>query len=126
MRFLLDTHIFLWWLADDPTLPTGARALIADPTNELFVSAVSIWEVAIKSRLGKIAADVGEIARAVSDSGCRPLPFTLAHAAAVATLPDHHRDPFDRALIAQAQVEPLALLTRDEAMAAYGPSVRLV
>ena len=126
MRLLLDTHILLWWLTDDPALPARADALIADPANQVFVSPMSLWEIAIKSRLGKITADVDEVRNAALESGFDPLPFTLEHAAEVARLPDHHRDPFDRALVAQARFEPLHLVTHDAVVVAYGDSVLLV
>lgn len=126
MRLLLDTHILLWWLADDAALPATADALIADQANGVFVSSMSLWEIAIKSRLGKIAAEVDEVHRAALESGFTPLPFTLEHAAEVARLPDHHRDPFDRALVAQARLEPLHLVTCDEVVAAYGEPVLLL
>lgn len=126
MRLLLDTHILLWWLNDSPDLPEQAKALIADPANEVYVSPLSLWEIAIKSRLGKITADVDAVRQAALASGFDPLAFTLEHAADVARLPDHHRDPFDRALVAQARVEPMRLLTHDEVVAMYGESVLLV
>jgi PIN domain nuclease of toxin-antitoxin system len=126
VRLLLDTHILLWWLTDDPALPARADALITDPANEVFVSPMSLWEIAIKSRLGKITADVDEVRNAALESGFDPLPFTLEHAAEVARLPNHHRDPFDRALVAQVRFEPLRLITHDEVVAAYGGSVLLV
>lgn len=126
MRLLLDTHILLWWLADHPALPEQAKVLIADPANEVFVSPMSLWEIAIKAHLGRIAADVAAIRTAALASGFAPLPFTLEHAVAVAHLPDHHRDPFDRALLAQARVEPLHLITHDDLVAAYGGDVLLV
>ncbi len=126
MRLLLDTHILLWWLSDDPALPAQAKALIADPANAVFISPMSLWEIAIKARLGKLEADVDEVRAAATDNGFAPLPFTADHASEVARLPDHHRDPFDRALVAQARREPLRLLTHDEAVAAYGESVLLV
>ena len=126
MRLLLDTHILLWWLTDDPVLPARADALITDAANEVFVSPMSLWEIAIKSRLGKITADVDEVRNAALESGIDALPFTLEHAAEVARLPDHHRDPFDRALVAQARFEPLHLITHDAVVAAYGDSVLLV
>ena len=126
MRLLLDTHILLWWLSDDAALPDRADALIADPTNEVFVSPLSLWEIAIKARLGRITADVAEIRTAALASGFTELPVTLEHAVAVADLPDHHRDPFDRALIAQARVEPLRLITHDQIVAAYSGDALLV
>jgi PIN domain nuclease of toxin-antitoxin system len=126
VRLLLDTHILLWWLDDDPTMPAQADALIADPANQVFVSPMSLWEIAIKSRLGKIVADVDDVRKAALESGFEPLPFTLEHAAEVARLPDQHRDPFDRALIAQARLEPMHLITHDEVVAAYDGSILLV
>lgn len=126
MRLLLDTHILLWWLSDDPTLPPRAGELIADSRNPIFVSPMSLWEIAIKSQLGKLRADIDEVRTAALQSGFQPLPFTLDHAAAVARLPPHHRDPFDRGLLAQALVEPLRVLTHDETLAAYGEHVLLV
>lgn len=126
MRLLLDTHILLWWLEDSPALPPRARALIADRGNETFVSPMALWEIAIKSLLGKLKADVDEVLAAALQSGLEPLDFSVTHAAAVARLPTLHRDPFDRGLIAQAQVEPAFLLTHDEGLAAYGEHVLLV
>lgn len=126
MRLLLDTHILLWWLTDDPLLPPRADVLIADRRNQVFVSPMNLWEIAIKSQLGKLKADVDEVREAALHSGFQPLPFTLDHAAAVARLPQHHRDPFDRSLLAQALVEPLSLLTHDEGLAVYGQHVLAV
>ena len=126
MRLLLDTHILLWWLADDPVLPTGARALIADPANAVFVSPMTLWEIAIKARLGKMDADVDDVRAAATDGGFIPLPFTADHASEVARLPSHHRDPFDRALVAQARREPMRFLTHDVTLVAYGESILLV
>ena len=126
MRLLLDTHILLWWLADDSALPARADLLIADRANEAFVSPISLWEIAIKAHLGKIVADVDEIRAAAAASGFTPLPFTDEHAVAIAHLPDHHRDPFDRALIAQAHVEPLYLITHDQMVATYSGNILLV
>lgn len=126
MRLLLDTHILVWWLNDDSRLPPRARVLVADRHNQVFVSPMSLWEIAVKSRLGKLRADVDEVRTAALRSGLQPLPFTLEHAARVAHLPHHHRDPFDRALLAQALVEPLNLLTHDESLSVYGTPVLLV
>ena len=126
MRLLLDTHILLWWLRNHPALSLRARALISDPVNNVFVSPISLWEIAIKTRLGKLAADVDEIREAVAAYGFVPFPFLIEHAVAVSQLPDHHRDPFDRALIAQARGEPLRLLTHDALLAAYGDCVEVV
>lgn len=125
MRLLLDTHLFVWFLADAPELTKKARRAI-DDADEVAVSAASIWELAIKSALGKIRIDVGSARDGIAASGFVELPVRAAHAAAVATLPAHHRDPFDRLLIAQAMSEPLGLLTADRTLARYTPLVRVV
>lgn len=124
MRLLLDTHIFLWAVAGDASLKAATRRLI-ESADEVHVSAVSIWEVAIKARLGKIDADANALADAIDASGFLELPVRASHAAAVAGLPMHHADPFDRLLVAQALSEPLRLLTADAALAAYSDLVML-
>lgn len=118
MRLLLDTHILLWAMLDDPRLGAGLGMKIAG-AEAIFVSAASVWEVSIKSGLGKldVPADLFDRALAV---GARPLPITWAHARAVQGLPPHHADPFDRLLIAQAQCEGLTLVSRDAKFTAYG------
>lgn len=126
MRILADTHILLWWLQDDARLPEAANRLITDPTNALYVSAASIWEIAIKSALGRIAADPAAIEAALDPSGFAGLPVTTQHAVEVAKLPPHHRDPFDRLLVAQSLVEPMRLLTHDQMLAQYGDTILLV
>lgn len=122
MRLLLDTHALLWWLLDDAELPASARSAI-ERAPAVHVSAASVWEVAIKQRLGKLPAlglTAAELPALVRDSGLLPLPVEDRHAAAVASLPQHHRDPFDHLLIAQARLEGLAVVTRDGTFAAYG------
>lgn len=126
MRLLVDTLVLLWWLRDDALLPDHAAKLIADRRNQVCISPLSLWEIAIKSKLNKLQADVDEVRDAAARSGFQPLSFTLEHAAAVARLPLHHRDPYDRALLAQALVEPLILLTHDENLAVYGEHVLVV
>jgi PIN domain nuclease of toxin-antitoxin system len=126
VRLLLDTHILLWALADPLSLSERARDAVTDAANDVYVSSLSLWEIAIKARLGKLSADVQEVHAAALVTGFRPLPFTLEHAIAIAGLPEHHRDPFDRGLIAQAQVEPLFLLTHDGVLAAYGADILVV
>lgn len=118
MRSLLDTHVFLWAVAGDRALKPAARRLI-ESADEVYVSAVSIWEVAIKSRLGKITVSCDALLAAIEASGFIELPVTSAHAARVASLELHHHDPFDRLLIAQALTEPLRLLTADAALVPY-------
>jgi PIN domain nuclease of toxin-antitoxin system len=124
MRLLLDTHVFLWALAGSPRLKSAARARI-EAADEVFVSAASIWEVAIKVRLGKLTADLDALVAAMAESGFSELPVRAVHAARVASLPALHEDPFDRLLVAQALCEPLHLLTADGAVAQYSDLVVL-
>ncbi|MDP2793459.1 MAG: type II toxin-antitoxin system VapC family toxin [Sulfurisoma sp.] len=127
MRVLLDTHVFIWAVSDNRRLTAAARATIRAAT-EVFVSAASIWEIAIKSAVGKIDADAQAMARAIDDSGFIELPVSAIHAARVATLPllNDHKDPFDRLLVAQSMVEPLVLLTADPKVAAYGGLIETI
>ena len=118
MNLLLDTHILLWWLADDPALPEEHRSAIADPTNAVFASAASAWEIAIKKAIGKLIAP-DDLAAVLTTSELEQLPVTVAHAEAVGWLPMHHRDPFDRMLIAQAQIENLVVVTVDPVFGQY-------
>ncbi len=119
MRLLLDTHVLLWWLADDRRLGRRTRQIIADPNNMVFVSAASIWEIAIKAGLGRLKVDVDVLASGLEANGLMSLPIAAAHAADVFHLPLLHRDPFDRMLIAQARTEKLQLVTRDPQFAEY-------
>lgn len=125
MRLLLDTQVFLWFVADARALRPTTRATIAE-AEEVFVSAASIWEAAIKVAIGKLAVDLEVLVAAIPQSGFRELPVTALHAAGVAALPGHHRDPFDRLLIAQAIREPLRLLTADAFLGNYSPLVEVV
>ena len=118
-RLLLDTHAFLWWVSDVARLTAGARAAIADPRNDVFVSAVSGWEIAVKKAKGKLTAP-DNLAAMVDTKGFAHLPLTYHHAEQAAMLPMHHRDPFDRFLVAQAQAEGLILVTRDRNIPKYG------
>jgi PIN domain nuclease of toxin-antitoxin system len=121
MKLLLDTHAVLWWLADADLDPQALDA-IADPGNLVFVSAASVWEAAIKAGLGKL--DIPEpLDVAFRDDGFEPMPIAFAHAERAGGLPVHHRDPFDRMLIAQAQIEGLTIVTRDPAFAPYDVTV---
>lgn len=122
MTLLLDTHVLLRWLANDPKLSDGHRALIADSSHAVFVSSVSIAEIAIKASLGKLDAPE-QVREAVLASGLSLLPFGAVHAEELRGLPWIHRDPFDRMLIAQARVEELVLLTVDERIRKYDVSV---
>ena len=118
MLLLLDTHTFLWWNGDDPTLGPEARAAIADATNIVFVSAATAWEIATKRASGKLEAP-GDVAEWVREDGFSELPIHIEHAVLSAELPQHHRDPFDRLLIAQASIEELTLVTTDPQIAKY-------
>lgn len=127
MRLLLDTHTFLWFILDDPHLSTTARDIISDPTNDIEVSPATYWEIAIKISLGKYelpeSYDVF-IERELESNDFRILPIEPKHTAALTTLPFHHRDPFDRLLIAQAMVEAVPIVSVDAAFNAY-PVTRL-
>ena len=118
-RLLLDTHVLLWALEDNQALSVDARQSIADTRNEVFVSAVSIWEMAIKRSLGKLRAP-DNLADTVQEAGFAALPITLAHAEQAGMLPPHHRDPFDRMLVAQALAEGLVVVTDDALISKYG------
>jgi PIN domain nuclease of toxin-antitoxin system len=128
MRLLLDTHILLWGAIEPERLSRVASALIESPDNEIVFSALSIWEIAIKTGLGRadfrIAA--GMLRRSLFDNGYVELAVTGAHAATLAGLPPIHKDPFDRMLVAQAIVEGFTLLTSDPTLAKYPGSIRLV
>ena len=125
-RFLLDTHTFLWWVTRDTRLPERVQVIIADPENDIFFSAVSAWEIAIKAQLGQmtLAGNPAElIPERVTANRFLTLPIEIHHALHVGGLPLLHRDPFDRLLIAQAQLEELTILTADPAIARYDVAV---
>ena len=128
MKLLLDTHILLWAAGEPDRLPAEARELIADEDNELLFSAASLWEVAIKSGLGRadFVVDARLLRRGLLDNGYGELPVASEHAVAIDGLPPIHRDPFDRLLVAQAMVEGVTLLTVDELVAQYPGPVRKV
>lgn len=123
MRLLLDTHVFLWWVAGRPEISRKARTAIASERNECFVSIASCWEMAIKVSLGKLRIE-GALDRFLPEqlaaNGFQPLAVELKHVARVATLPFHHRDPFDRLLVAQVLEEGLAIVSADAVFAEYG------
>ena len=119
MHLLLDTHTLLWWLEGDPTLSTRALEAIGSPHAEVVVSPASIWEASIKRALGRLRAPA-DLVRWVRAEGFRELPIQMEHAELAGALPPHHADPFDRILIAQAQLESLTIVTRDPAFEAYG------
>ena len=118
-RLLLDTHVVLWALAEPEKLTRPAQSALEDAQNEVLVSVVSAWEIAIKRTLGKLEAP-DDLEAAIRMQGFEPLLMTFHHAAQAGSLPPHHRDPFDRMLIAQAQAEGLVLVTRDPNIPRYG------
>ena len=128
MRLLLDTHIALWAITDDPKLPQAARSLIMAASNEIIVSAASIWEISIKHSLarGDMPVSGNEALLYFQEAGYRLLSVSAEHAAYVETLPPIHADPFDRILIAQALSEPVRLITHDALLTGYGELIMLV
>ena len=121
-RLLLDTHAFLWWLSDDPALGAEARQIMSEPRNQVLVSAASIWEISIKQAKGMLEAPA-DLEVLVEDEGFTKLPISLFHGQQAGKLPEIHRDPFDRMLIAQAQAEGLELVTADGIIPQYGVRV---
>ena len=122
MILLLDAHTVLWWLADDPTLDRSAFGAIADPVNDVRISAATVWEIAIKRALGKLEAPNG-LVDAAEQAGIDIVPVTGADAEAAGALPAHHRDPFDRMLVAQASRIGAVVVSRDRAFGDYGVPV---
>jgi PIN domain nuclease of toxin-antitoxin system len=125
MRLLLDTHIFLWAVQGNASLKPRVRRMM-EAAEQIYVSAASIWEIAIKARLGKIEASAVDLVDAIEASGFLELPVRALHAVRVADLPLHHTDPFDRLLVSQAMAEPLRLLTLDTVLCQYSDLVTLV
>ena len=128
MKLLLDTHLLLWAAGPWERLSEVARAMIEAPDNELFFSAASLWEIAIKNGLGRddFQVDARSLRRALLDNGYHELPISSAHTVAIDVLPALHKDPFDRLLLAQAMVEGITLLTADAVVAQYPGPVRKV
>jgi len=122
MRLLLDAHALLWWLADDPSLGAAARALISDPGNEVFVSAATVWEISVKRSLGKLVAP-DDLVDTLAAEGFAEAPILATDGDRAGRLDPHHRDPFDRMLVAQALRLDAAVVTRDSAFSAYGARV---
>jgi PIN domain nuclease of toxin-antitoxin system len=121
VRLLLDTNAFLWWVGDDARLGPTARALIAESENEIFVSAATGWEISIKHAKGKLP--FVDTPAEIASNRFEPLAIELEHGIAAGELPPHHRDPFDRVLIAQAQLESIRIVTADAAFARYDVGV---
>ena len=125
MRILLDTQLFLWYLSHSSEMTKARRARI-DQAEEVYISAASIWEAIIKIGLRRLEANPLDLVAGIQGSGFRELPVTAQHTLAVHTLPDLHRDPFDRLLIAQALSEPLCLYTSDRLLPSYSPTIQCV
>ena len=125
MKYLIDTHMLIWWQQDAAELSAKARAIMLDDGNTIVVSSITLWEIAIKLALGKLDTDFNEVLRAIDDDGFALLSFTPTHATHVRSLPAIHRDPFDRALIAQALAEQMQFLTHDGLVSSYGAFVEL-
>ena len=125
MKLLLDTHILLWWLGNNPALKPQARELIADPSNTIFLSSVTLWEIWLKQSIGKLTLPLDFEHRLVKEQ-FESLPLAAAHTKLVSSLPWNHRDPFDRMLVAQAMAAGIKLLTVDETIASYGDMTLLI
>jgi PIN domain nuclease of toxin-antitoxin system len=126
MKVLLDTHVFIWWVIDDPQLSDTARAVISDPANTIYLSVVSAWEIIIKERTGKLSLPEPAqtyVPSRLNSNGFVSLTVELTHVLQIASLPDHHRDPFDRLLIAQSQIEQVPILTVDRLIGQYAVTV---
>ena len=122
MKALLDTHVFLWWVLDDERLTPFVRDFVADVKNELFLSAASCWEMMIKARIGRLTFPESPekfIPYQMNKNKLIGLPVQIAHALHIQSLPEHHKDPFDRMLVAQAQVERMPIITNDRLLAEY-------
>lgn len=126
MSYLLDSHVFLWWLEDSPRLSLRMRGAIAAPRETIYVSAATIWELSLKVSIGRLSikgAMANRLNEQIEACGFAELPVSAAHAAAAARLPQHHADPFDRMLVAQANSEGATLISADKAMARYQVSL---
>lgn len=126
MRYLLDTHAFLWFISDDRRLSKNASAVMSDRSNELYFSSASAWEISIKTGLGRLSIQdemKSFLLAQLSENGIFPLSITIPHAAHISKLPGIHKDPFDRILIAQSVIEDMPLLSRDRTMRKYDVNV---
>ncbi len=123
MRLLIDTHIFIWACEAPDRLTAKTRAIIAEPANDVFISAASMWEMAIKATLGRLPFPVDRMQEIVAGMGFEPLSMTMRHALEAGRLPRHHDDPFDRMLIAQARLDGLTLVTLDRQFASYDVAI---
>lgn len=127
-RLLLDTHLVLWWLNDDPRLPAAVVERVRSPDAEVFVSQASLWEMAFKVSISRLQVDLTELERLIPHQGFRWLPIRNAHLLAVGSLEadGEHRDPFDRLLVCQSRTEPMLLLTADRQLQRYGNTVTVI
>ena len=127
-RVLLDTHLLLWWLKDDPRLPTALVTELQTGQHSVLISQASLWEMAIKVNLGRLSVDLKALVQRVPGEGFQWLPISNGHLLEIARLEtiEGHRDPFDRLLVAQCRIEPLLLFTCDRALQAYGSCVRVI
>jgi PIN domain nuclease of toxin-antitoxin system len=126
MRALLDTHIFLWWIFDDPQLDQSIREVLKNAENDLFLSAASTWEIAIKVQIGKLVLPgdlLSFISRHMALNSIVELPITVRHALHTILLPSYHKDPFDRLIVAQSQLEVMPVITTDPEIRQYGVDV---
>jgi PIN domain nuclease of toxin-antitoxin system len=119
LRLLLDTHALIWFLIEPRRLPPCLREILVEPAHEVWVSAVTTWELAIKAGLDRLSLPLDRLERTIEEAGFRALSVSIAHSLEVRHLPGHHRDPFDRLLVAQARCERLTLVTRDPAVRRY-------
>ncbi|MDM8567813.1 type II toxin-antitoxin system VapC family toxin [Candidatus Halobeggiatoa sp. HSG11] len=120
---LLDTHILLWWLANDSRLTTKVKKIIASPDNKIYVSSVSIWEASIKRALGRLEFDDDKLLKVIETGGFQEITITMQHGLVAGNLPRHHEDPFDRMLIAQTKVNNLTIITHDKQFQHYDISI---
>lgn len=123
MNLLLDTHILLWWLANDPRLPKTAHGLMVDSGNTLHVSVAALWEIALKNGKGKLQINPEEVLSEIEAEGFVILPILAKHVMSLARLAPHHADPFDRIMVAQAMAESMRLLSHDGVLSQYGDTV---
>lgn len=125
MRLVIDTHILVWATLESIRLPLRAVDILMDPVNDVYFSTASLWELAIKSSLGRanFSIDIARLQARLLDNGYNELPITIDHLVTLATLEHHHKDPFDRLLVAQARTEGMTLLTSDTIVAAYGGDI---
>lgn len=120
MKILLDTNALIWWLDDEPMLGSAARRVIADPSNTVIATVVSLWEITMKWRIGKFPRPGSAYAAFLEEEGCSLIGVSPAHVVAVEMLEMHHKDPFDHLILAQAQIEGATIITSDKALTEYG------